>query len=446
MTTAELDFSYNTHSHFTKKPTFSKLILSHHTEIEEIANVPCFFWGEMTDPQLTAKALMCISKVVRVSFAPIPARLRDPIVTTGQEQIRFEGFSSCNGVYARLDLLSGGVDGEFLASGTTNVDFNDPMINALNAVKKTDLMMMGVGEKEVKIRTDNATVTEKKVKLPERWIKGLTSVQVYLAEMDEKFSMNKMQAVQFFSQLPKGKNIAPMYVSMRANRFAISPIATPHSMRIGGIERLRLLDGLLPYIDKVTLHQAQDGESCAVQVHLNNMRLTLALSPDNYRGFSGEGNILAKMSGELPMEWIYAFNSLLKSNETFNPTLLSIEHELNFNDTDTLTATLSAMGLLGFDLYNNSHYYRRLPFKLEKILSLNPRLKNAKKLIFADNITFIKHEANDVEARVQGSGVEHTVVIKNGEPKCTCQWFAKHQTKRGLCKHILAVKMALVNG
>lgn len=136
MSALDVEIGYQSLSHFTKKPTFSELVLSHHAELDEVNRVPCFFAGSLTNSVLTAKCLMTLAKVVRSSFAPIPVRLLDPIVTTGQEKIRFEGFSSCNGIYARLDVLGDGLDGDFLASGTTNVDFNDPMINALNAVKK----------------------------------------------------------------------------------------------------------------------------------------------------------------------------------------------------------------------------------------------------------------------------------------------------------------------
>ena len=122
--------------------------------------------------------------------------------------------------------------------------------------------------------------------------------------------------------------------------------------------------------------------------------------------------------------------------------MLSIEHAIDFQKMDSLTHSLSAIGLLGFDLHNRQHYYRRLPFKMERILSLNPRLKNAKNLVKNNGIQLIKNNIGDIEAQVTGTDVIHTVIIKNGQAKCTCEWFNQHQTKRGLCKHILAVKIA----
>jgi len=110
---------------------------------------------------------------------------------------------------------------------------------------------------------------------------------------------------------------------------------------------------------------------------------------------------------------------------------------------DSLTASLSSIGLLGYDMHEAKHYYRRLPFKTERILSLNPRLKNAKKLLQTDSVQIIRREGWILEARVEGSGVQHTVLIEGEQARCTCNWYTNHQGKRGVCKHVLAVKMQL---
>jgi hypothetical protein len=81
--------------------------------------------------------------------------LKDPIVTAGNEKIRFEGFSHCAGVYARVDVLPGGYDGEFLENGTTNVDFNQPMLSALSSISRSEKVMFSVGKKEVSLHKEN---------------------------------------------------------------------------------------------------------------------------------------------------------------------------------------------------------------------------------------------------------------------------------------------------
>ena len=388
----DLEYNYKGISTYSKTKGINNLVLAHQTEIEEVNNIPCFFWGSLTDPYVTAKCWTTIAKVVRSSFGPIPPSLRDPIVSAGAERMRFEGFSSCNGVYVRLDMKPEAIDGEFIASGTTNVDFNDPMLNALNAIQKNEKVTLAVGQQDVQVITSKAKVTEKKVTLPMRWIKGLTSVQLYLADMDLKFELNKIQTIQLFQSLPKGNVKGDFFITKRAGKFMFSTLATADSVRIGGAQRLRLLEGILAIVDKIYIYESSDKQTCSIVCEFGKMQLLMAFSPDSYRGFSGEGNVLETMTENLPIEWVYGLNSSLKSNETFDPTMLSIENDIDFGTMDNLTSNLSSMGLLGYDLSEKAHFYRRLPFKTERILSLNPRLKNAKKLL----ATKISKSSNDI--------------------------------------------------
>lgn len=439
----DLEYNYKGISTYSKTKGINNLVLAHQTEIEEVNNIPCFFWGSLTDPYVTAKCWTTIAKVVRSSFGPIPPSLRDPIVSAGSERLRFEGFSSCNGVYVRLDMKPEAIDGEFIANGTTNVDFNDPMLNALNAIQKNEKVTLAVGQQDVQVITSKAKVTEKKVTLPMRWIKGLTSVQLYLADMDLKFELNKIQTIQLFQSLPKGTVKGDFFITKRAGKFMFSTLATADSVRIGGVQRLRLLEGILAIVDKIFIYESSDKQTCSIVAEFGKMQLLMAFSPDSYRGFSGEGNVLETMTENLPLEWVYGLNSLLKSNETFDPTMLSIENDIDFGTMDNLTSNLSSMGLLGYDLSEKAHFYRRLPFKTERILSLNPRLKNAKKLIDNEDIEIVERRADYIEAKVKGSGVLHKVIIDNTSQRCTCDWFTAYQGKRGICKHILGVKMMI---
>lgn len=437
----DLQYQYSGVSTYTKEKGVNSLVLAHQTEIEAVNNIPCFFWGTLTDPYVTAKCWSTIAKVVRSSFGPTPPSLRDPIVSAGTERIRFEGFSSCNGVYVRLDMKPESIDGEFIASGTTNVDFNDPMLNALNSIQKNEKVTLAVGQQDVQVITSKAKVTEKKVTLPMRWIKGLTSVQLYLADMDLKFELNKIQTIQLFQTLPKGNVKGDFFITKRAGKFMFSTIMTTDGVRIGGIHRLRLLDGVLAISEKIFIYESADKQTCALVCEFGKMQLLMAFSPDAYRGFSGEGKALEHMTENVPVEWVYGLNSLLKSNETFDPTLLSIEHDIDFGTMDQLTSSLSSIGLLGYDLMGRNHFYRQLPFKTARILSLNPRLKNAKKLVDNEEVQMLRNEAGYVEANVKGTGVQHKVVLDHLGDRCTCEWFTAYQGKRGICKHILAVKM-----
>ena len=444
-TLTDYGYAYASASTIDKTEQASTLLLAHQTEIEEVNAIPCFFWGRLREPYLAARCLMTVTKTVRSRFALSMQELmalRDPIVTAGAGMVRFEGFSSCNGVYARLDMLPEGLDGEFLASGTTNVDFNEPMINALNGITKTENMVLSVGQQAVTITTAKTSVVERKVVLPNRWIKGLTSVQLYLADMQPVFTMTKSQAIQLFQSLSKGVLKADVFIVQRAGKFLFSPLAQGQAIRVGGAHRLRLLEGMLPFLDNLAVYRSDDQQAVGFVLMLGSMQLVFAFSGDAYRGFSGEGKALEHLIDGLPLELIYGVNGLLRANETFNPNLLALENDLSFSSMDALVANLSSIGLLGFDLVNNQHFYRRLPFKTQRILSLNPRLKNARKLVAENDIHINVRKPDYLEATVKGTGeIFHKVVIDNDRSRCTCDWFTNHQGKRGLCKHVLAVRM-----
>jgi uncharacterized Zn finger protein len=122
-----------------------------------------------------------------------------------------------------------------------------------------------------------------------------------------------------------------------------------------------------------------------------------------------------------------------------------VEEGVDLQKLSHITSRLSAMGLLGYDLDDNQFFYRQLPYKLNRILSLSPRLKEAEKLVTERKVEILVQDDDRVEARVEGSGVHHTVILDGDKQRCTCTWFSKHQGERGLCKHVLAVKKKLSN-
>src|SRR5262245_36153141 len=150
---------------------------------------PHFFEGELARPKRTAELLRGLMRVVQARFHVPPAMLQrilaqaDPIVTCSDDRLRFEGFSGCCGVYARVDLLPAAVRGEPLSRGTTNVDFNPPMLAALAMIRDSDRVSLAIGADAVQLETGRETVVEKKVKLPLRWLKGLVEVQAVQSRM-----------------------------------------------------------------------------------------------------------------------------------------------------------------------------------------------------------------------------------------------------------------------
>ena len=441
-TTETLTYSYSFASLFRKAADNSDLFLANYAEVPQ-GNLPCFFQGTLTNPYFVARCLITLANVVKSNFILTQAQLeamRDPIVTVGASKIRFEGFSQCAGVYARVDVTEKGQDEAFVASGTTNVDFNQEMISALGQVSKKSNFTLHVGSKEVAVSTEKHQVTEKKVTLPTRWVKSLTAVQHYMAHSKPFATLNRLQALQLFRTIPKGTVKTDYYLLKRGNKYLFSPMAHKDAVLIGAINRLRLLEPLLPLLTELKVFAHDQAQSSTWQLYFSNVIFSLTLSRDAYRGFSGEGTLLHELMEEIDEQTIEHFSNFGYANQTFSPTLLPVRIGKDAKESERLTAKLSAMGLLGYDLDNGVYFYRQLPFKPSRILTLNPRLKGAKKLIENNQVRILFNEKGKVEAKVAGSGVEHLVVIENSEAKCTCQWYGKYQGTRGECKHVLAVK------
>ncbi|WP_126653604.1 SWIM zinc finger family protein [Chryseobacterium aureum] len=442
-----LIYNYSGASSLVKNGALEELFLAQYSEIHKNTDTSCFFWGNVGQPFMLARCLITLSHIVRSSFSLSPfqmALLKDPIVTAGNGRLRFEGFSHCAGVYARIDVMPEGLDGEFPENGTTNVDFNQPMITALGSIRPNEKIMLSVGEKEVGLYKNEEKIIERKVPLPIKWIKGLGTVQVYLSESEKRHSFNRIQTQQLFRAMPKGVIKTDYYLIVRGNKPIFSPVKSAESVCIGGLHRLRLLEPLLPYIDSMQVFPHTHGQSATWQLYMGNIRFCFSLSRESWRGFSGEGALLDSLISEISDEWIDALDKYAYANQSFHPAKLALEENISFEKSENVTARLAAMGLLGYDLDNREFFYRRLPFKLSRIIGLNPRIKNAEKLIEDGKIEMLNNSKERTEARVVGNGVHHTVIIGKERERCTCEWFSKYQGERGPCKHILAVKK-LVN-
>lgn len=427
---------------YRKEGLPADFLLSKYSEIEK-KDSPCFFWGKLSDPYTTARCLITLSGVVQSSFSLSPfemAKLKDPIVTAGNDRIRFEGFSHCAGVYARVDILPGGHDGEFLENGTTNVDFNQPMISSLSRIGRKEDVLLSVGKKEVALHSDGGKIIERKVPLPEKWIKGLASVQIFLSESEKAITLTRTQALQLFQSIPTGVIKTDYWLVMRGNKPMFSAVKSLNGICIGGLHRLRLVEPLVSLADRLVVFAHPAMQATIWQLYFGDIRFSLSISRDAWRGFSGEGAALESLVEDVPDHWIDAFDKYSYANQAFNPTMLAIEEDLELSKIDNITGRLSAMGMLGFDMDENQFFYRRLPFKLSRILSLNPRMKDAEKLLAEDKVRIISQTGERVEANVSGSGVTHTVILNGEIQRCTCTWFSRHQGERGPCKHILALK------
>src|SRR5438270_5357772 len=100
---------------------------------------PYFFEGKLGYPKEIADQLLVLMTLVNSRFyLPLSPKALDPVVTSNEAVLRFEGFSSCCGVYGRVDINAEAFDAQQMARGTTNVDFNGAMRTSLARIRNED--------------------------------------------------------------------------------------------------------------------------------------------------------------------------------------------------------------------------------------------------------------------------------------------------------------------
>jgi len=412
---------------------------------------PYFFHGHLRRPERSAELLRCLVDVVQSRFYLPPAMLSrvlalaDPVVTGSGSLLRFEAFSACCSTYGRVDLLPDAIDGTWHGSGTTNVDFNAPMRAALARIRDTDQVSLAVGSEHLSLSRSGESVVERKVALPIRWLKGFVEVQAYQARMTRKLDISGFEAARFLRSLPEGAATTSGWVVSSGRGLRLSQVAARGGIRVGGVQRLLILDELARHANALRIYADEQSQASAWEVVLDEARFTLALSPDVSRGFSGEGQVLADLAARRWEETLPRVHASLKWDTRIEPD--AIAQGCAF-DRETVTAALGvlgARGLVGYDLAEGAYFHRELPFDLEKVEALQPRLLDARKLVESDGVRIERSNpsSGQVEAAVRGADVEHLVRLGPEGDRCTCPWYAKHRNERGPCKHILAVQIAL---
>ncbi len=408
------------------------------------AEHPRLFRGRVAHPVLFADALLLVGAVARSRFH-VPAamlgrilRLADPVATASDDALRFEAFSSCASVYARLDLLPAFVDGELLGRGTTNVDLGGDVRAALAGVTDTARLELEIGTDDLVVAVDGARHEERRVALPARWVRAFAETQAILAAMTPRFVVDGAAFRRFLRDLPRGAR-DPLSVSSDGRALVLARRVEAGAVTLADADRLRVLERLAPAIRSITVYAASDGSSawCA---GLDDARMTVALSAVAWRGFSGEGRVLDALARgpsagvRARVEGALAWRPLVTAGD------VATELGTDVRDVEAALAGLAVDGLVGYDLAAAAYFARPLPYRGGA--RERPRLRQARALVEAGAVR--------IEPAADGAGVVGWVTGRTTEYRvrtgpdgraCTCPWWSRHPGDRGPCAHLLAVEL-----
>ena len=416
------------------------------TEVTEgPARHPYFFKGFLTQPAPAAAGMLACAAIARARYYHAPGSviakmIADPVVTSNDDRLRFESFSGCCGVHARLDLLPDALGEAPCASGTTNVDLNEPMRAALAGAVAGGPILLSVGTDEVAVTTMQDSVTERRVPLPSRWLKGFGEVQALAAGMTLVAKLTGPDVLRFVRGIPRRAG-RPLWAVPAGRTLALAGSPSPGAACLAGPQRLAELRPLLRFARGLRVYSpAVDAQSLAApsawELDLGTARFTLTLSPGHSRGFSGEGALLGSPADDDVTADAELMSDLLAWSPRIDIGRMSAEAGLCPERTTGALTCLAASGRVGYDLAEQSFFHRELPFG-PALDQLHPRLAAARALIASGAVRL-----HDGGASVRSGDAEHRVTFAAPHDVCTCPWWGKHGGTRGPCKHVLAARMA----
>ncbi len=407
-----------------------------------------FFQGRIHRPKLLAGALVCLSRVVGESWFDAAAvaesrrRMADPIVTSGDDILRFEGFSMCRSLAVRVDLLSGGMETLHQTHGTTNVDFNQPMRSELARVTDQKALSLAIDENAFVLVHGEESLLEKKVDLPLAWLKGLASIPTISSRCEIVAELTGPAIAMLFRDLPRtgnGRESHWLHPSPRGLRVART--AAEGAVKLTGAKRLLVLQPLIQAVRKLTVATNPTYDLSLWTLHFDDLRLTLALSPEVWRGFSGEGAALDDLTRGLIPEIAEAL--LCDRPSTFDAEAAAIAIGVSLPEIRSALAHLASQGQVGYDHIDAVWYRRKIPGNEALIRKTNPRLAQAEAWVTSKAVAIESRVHENVRGRVgPDPATAHQVETGPHGSRCTCFWIGRFGLSRGPCSHILALRLA----
>ncbi len=412
----------------------------------DVGAAPHFFRGFVDRADLVSAGILAVAQVAASRYyEPMSAATRavlttDPVVTADGQRLRFESFSACCGVHARFDVDPEVIDGEFSAVGTTNIDVNPPLRSALARVLRGSPLRLSVGDDHIVVETLSDTIVERKVDLPARWVKGFAETQVAQSRMTRRLELDAVEARRLLGSLPPKSRERILIEAVGRSWRLVSDPARGHT-GVVGVERLHAVRPLLPFIRSLAVYgPAVSGPEQAAstwEFALDVGRLSLTLSPEPSRGFSGEGGLLDSLLGD-DMNVAGIIDETMTQRALWAVPDLAAEVGTDVDDVRRALDVLAASGKVGYDLHHGSFFGRVLPLGSRALTQLNPRLGSAAALLDADAVTLDESGLRAVVVSGDHHHVVNLVTTSADGARCTCAWYAKHRGGRGPCKHVLA--------
>ncbi|MBL8113274.1 MAG: SWIM zinc finger family protein [Acidobacteria bacterium] len=416
----------------------------------------------------------------------------DPVITVHPDEVFFEAFSRDESSYARLGVSQDLFDdvGPF-ACGTTNIDFSASLAEGFDRLRAYRDTRFAIGPSGFAVATNTTTATnedsevhhEKKVDLPESWVRGFLQVQSAMSLSMPRFSLAPVDLYNICRFLKSHRTRK----SPRALRWELEPgkrvraVLEPwghvielstiydgtkaQSIRTWGRDRLKVLARLLPVAQRIDVHLAGTGLPSFYVLDLGGISFTLALSgwTDNDWTGGAKFDLLTRRLTGTAAEVLTVYEALRLRRFATDAELAEVTG-FGIEKCRTTLSYLCQAGRAIYDLGKRVYRHRDLffdPFTLQDAAAAvkpaleekAPEAKAAKHIHEAEDVRVIARRPVTTGYKLSGSArgasgprvrpllhVDYEGQII--EASCTCAHFRSHGLTQGPCEHVLALRLA----
>lgn len=411
----------------------------------------------------------------------------DPIISVHPDGLLLEVFSKDEGCYAALAL-----DNAFFETqgktqfGTTNIDFSQELAQGIEQIRSFRTTYFTVGKEAVNFQTETAAalpdteVIEKRIQVPQTWIRGLLQVQSASQLPSDTFFLkpidlyNALRHLRLHADI-KGKkrglrielvpNQQPRLV-LEPNEVVIEGSAEAYQgkqakvIRLWGRRRLSLLKRFLPFAETIEVQVLGNGMPSFWILGGSGMSLTLAVTGFTASNWSQALNfdLLLPRRTDTVAELKVVVGALKKAYVT---TLEDLTQLTKLSELTCRTALQQAsqQGLVIYDLAHDVYRYRPLtqePLEMAHFQFRQPAEKLAydlvarQKAISPLQLTVIPLEGTEISAdiTVKEDKRDYLAKLKLTEEgqiskaSCSCHQIMTHGLSQGACSHLLALRIA----
>lgn len=400
----------------------------------------------------------------------------DPIVSVQKNATYFEAFSRDESVYARVTLPHTALKMSTQPTlGTTNIDFSVPLEREFSRARSYRPLTLAVGQQSVALGTESSGIVEKKIDLPESWVRGLVEVQAALPLTQHTFDIDPLLLSAVLAQLESkkerrgpralrvvAKNGETVKAVLEPWGVSLPLTLTPWSgkqdfdIKVWGRRRLRALMPVLPNATHVTVSLIADGMPTFWSITIGEIDLTLGLSGWTSQDWASKARFSALApTSSVTQEMTAKALGALKNLTCASPQIFAVELGVKPAIASTYLQKLTLIGAAMYDRNTGQYLHRQLFPQLDLTRNddssreerFGVSLSNESAVVISSTLRV--RDIKEYRAVVSSAKESNAVVIAKDEDlrvtyaQCNCSFFNFNKLKLGPCRHIVATSLAV---